>query len=341
MSKMTCKAIWVGVDLGQQQFVAAIAPQEESAPTIHLRHRAFANTAEGRKEFLRWLREEGLRPRQVSVCMEATGLLALHWARPMRRHLGAVSIVNPARPAAYAKALGIWDKTDKVDACVLAWFGRKNQPKPTKLPSPGDTRLKSLVRLRKRLEQVLQGWKQHLQGVGLGKRRGAPTAFLRAHEMLLDWIDEQIDELLFAEPQRRQDFNRLQTIPGVGAKTARLVLAELGDLRQYTRNELTALAGLYPRQYQSGTSVYKRPRLVKGGGAQLRAGLYFPAITAKRYCPTLHQSAQQLLKRGLAPKAVVGAVMRKLLLLMRALLVTNTDYNPNFPVQYGSQILTT
>lgn len=340
MSKMTCKSTWVGLDLGQQEFVAAIAPQEEQAPTIHVPHRAFPNTPVGRKDFLRWLREQGLKPREVSVCMEATGMLALHWARPMRRYLGVLAIVNPARPAAYAKALGIFDKTDRVDACVLAWFGRKNHPKASKLPSPADARLKNLVRLRRRLEQVLRGWKQHLQGIGLGKRRGAPTAFLRAHEGLLEWIDEQIDEIIFANPQQREDFERLQTIPGVGAKTARLVLAELGDLRQYSRTEITSLAGLFPRLHQSGTSVYKRPRLVKGGGAHLRSGLYFPAITAKRYCPTLHQSAQQLLKRGMAPKAVVGAIMRKLLLLMRALLVTNTNYDPNFPLQNTANTLT-
>lgn len=340
MSKSARKLTWVGVDLGQKEFVAAIAPQEETAPTIHLPHRAFANTPEGRHDFLRWLRTQGLKATQVSVCMEATGMLAVQWARPMRRKLGAVAIVNPARPAAYGKSLGIFDKTDRVDAVVLAWFGRKNQPKPRKLPSLRDTRVKSLVRLRRRVEQVLQGWKQHLQVIGLGKRRGAPTAFLRAHEALIEWIDEQIDELLFADPQRRVDFERLQTIPGVGAKTARLVLAELGDLRQYSRSEIISFTGLFPRLHQSGTSVEKRPRLVKGGGAHLRAGIYFPAITAKRYCPTLNQSAQNMLSRGMAPKAVVGAIMRKLLLLMRALLVSNTDYNPNHPLQNQGQPLT-
>lgn len=122
----------------------------------------------------------------------------------------------------------------------------------------------------------------------------------------------------------------MATIPGVGAKTTRVLLAHFGDLREYSRNELVCLAGLYPKQFQSGTSVRKKPKLAKGGGARIRAALYMAALTARRFCPHLKIFAQRLAEKGLSNMAILGAVMRKLLLLVRALVVSGKDYQADY-----------
>ena len=156
-------------------------------------------------------------------------------------------------------------------------------------------------------------------------------------ENFLKLIEKEMLELVGEDEQMEADFKRLQTIPGVAQRTALRVLAEMGDLRQYTRNELTALAGLYPRQYSSGTSVYRKPRLPKTGNQHLRTALYFPAMTAIRCCPTMADFVARLRKKGLTKKAVICAVMRKLLLLMRAIIIEREDYNPKFPKQNSTE----
>jgi transposase len=122
----------------------------------------------------------------------------------------------------------------------------------------------------------------------------------------------------------------MQTIPGVGAKTVRVLLAEFGDLSQYKRRELVALAGLFPVEHTSGTSVHKQARLAKGGRGQVRRYLYLCALSAIRYNPPLRAFAQRLRDNGKCGMQAVVAVMRKLLLVIRALIVSGQDFDPSF-----------
>ena len=118
----------------------------------------------------------------------------------------------------------------------------------------------------------------------------------------------------------------MATIPGVARKTVRATIAMFGDLRQYKRNEIVALAGLYPDEFLSGTSVHRKSKLVKGGGARLRGCLYMGTLTSRRKCPQLRAFADRLEGRGMHDKAMLCALMRKTLLLMRALVISETDY---------------
>lgn len=128
----------------------------------------------------------------------------------------------------------------------------------------------------------------------------------------------------------RADLARMTTIPGVGIVTAITVLAELGDLRRFASGrQLAAFAGVSPRRHESGSSVRGRTSMCKKGNPTVRSVLYMSALTTKRLPNGMATIYERLIANGKAPKAALGALMRKQLLLMRALLVRGEDYkNP-------------
>ena len=134
-----------------------------------------------------------------------------------------------------------------------------------------------------------------------------------------------------AAPQIKHDIELLKSIYGVGFIVAVVIIAELGDLRRFGKaRQLTAFAGVSPRIYQSGTSVSGRPRMCKKGNPRVRHVLYLSALVTIRGSNDLQRTYQRLLKEGKSPMAAIGAVMRKLLILMRALLITENTYDPDW-----------
>ena len=326
-----CKNIWIGVDLAKVSFHAAVA-SVDAHPTdwARLPNREFEHSAKGVDALCAWVERLGYGNGQIAgLCVEATGRLGWGFAELLKDRLGPVSIVNPARPVQFARSVGLREKTDRSDACVLALFGVALRPMPRPLPSERQHQLRELAGL-------YAGTRRDLTAVSNQLKEPIRCPFVRRRLKLkgrrltqdLKAIEGEMDALLSEQPQSTEDARRMQTIPGVGPKTARMLLAHLGDLRQYPRAELTARAGLYPRQYQSGTSVHKRPRLAKGGGQAIRTALYMAALSARRFCPHLRSFAEGLKQKGLSNMAILGAVMRKLLLLIRTLIVSAVDYNP-------------
>lgn len=326
-----CKSVWIGVDLAKSSFHAAIAPDDARAEDwARLNQQAFDHTQSGVDALCAWIASRGVGAEDIAgVCVEATGRLSWTFVELLNDRLGPVSIVNPARPVQFAKSVGLRDKTDRTDACVLALFGLALRPTPRPLPTGPQRQLRELARFYARNRRELTATENQL-------REPIASAFVRRRlqarrrQLLkeLEAIEREMDTLLDADAKLATDAELIQTIPGVARKTTRTVLAYLGDLSQYTRAEITACNGIYPRQYASGTSVYKRPRLAKAGGARVRAALYMAALSVRRYCPHMRAFAERLRSRGLSNKAVLCAVMRKLLLLMRALVVNQTPYQP-------------
>lgn len=328
-----CKPVWIGVDLASKGFVAAITdgetpPREWASLPV----KAFANTSKGRTSFAAWVNAQRAPDQPIAgVCLEATGRLAWDFARSMGERLGALSIVNPARPVAFARSLGLRDKTDRIDACVLALYGAAMRPAPKPLPTSLQRQLRELSALYHRAKKDLTACRNQLrETIQSPLVRSCLRKRLRAVEEEMALLEAELDRLIDSDEQLKKDARRVSTIPGIGEKTRRALLAHFGDLREYSRNELVSLAGLYPKRFQSGTSVHKQPKLAKGGGARIRATLYMAALSARKHCPQLKRFADRLEKNGLSKMAALGAVMRKLLLLARAVVVSGKDYQADY-----------
>jgi len=126
----------------------------------------------------------------------------------------------------------------------------------------------------------------------------------------------------------------LDSIPGIGEATAALLLAELGDMAQFSNaRQVAAFAGLVPRIRESGASVRGRSRLSKVGSSRLRKSLYFPAITALRFNPLIKALGLRLSAQGKSKMLIIGAAMRKLLHLAYGVLKSGRPFDPDFVPQ--------
>ncbi len=140
-----------------------------------------------------------------------------------------------------------------------------------------------------------------------------------------------ISEHIINHPDLKQQSDLLDSIPGIGAATAALLLAEIVNLKQYTSaRQVAAYAGLVPRERRSGSSVRGRVCLSKIGNARLRKALYFPAITALRSSDFFKAWAEPLRTRGKSKMSVIGAAMRKLIHLAYGVIKTGKPFDPNW-----------
>lgn len=265
-----------------------------SIDTCHLgKDRKFSNCRKGHLELLAWAKGAGL------FVMEATGSHHFALADLLAERGKAVSVVNPARAAHYARALGMKNKTDRADARVLAEYAARNDV-PRYVPaSPEARQLKKLVRHRERLVCSASGLRAQLK---------EQAALLKSQ---LQAVESRVKGLVADSAELRASVALLKSIPGVGDVTAWTVLSEAEGLSRFGgAKQLAAFAGVQPRIRQSGSST-GRAVMSKKGSAALRRALFMSAVTAIRVEGPARELFLRLVERGKARKSAVGAVMNK------------------------------
>jgi transposase len=313
----------VGIDISKDKFDAAFLDGER------WRERTFPNASRGHRALAAWLRRHA---GGVSwhACMEATGRYAETLAGFLHAEGFAVSVVNPAQVKAFGQSELLRAKTDAADARLIARFAAAHRPRPWTPAPPEQKKLQALMRHRDALLADRRRHENRLEGadpfVAASIRR-----VVKGLDKELRAVEREVRRHLAAHPPMRTDAELLATIPGVGATTAALILAEAPALRSLPdARALAAFAGLVPRHRQSGSSVRGRSRLAKTGNARLRRALYMPAVVAMKCNPLLRPFAQRLREAGKPMMAVVAAVMRKILHLAYGVLKHQKPFDPQW-----------
>jgi transposase len=315
----------LGLDIAKLTFHACLVRESGK-----LRHRAFANSAAGFSQLSEWLEKQGAG--HIHACMEATGTYYEALASSLHQQGHAVSVVNPAAVKDYARSRLSRTKNDRVDATLLAGFCAERRPALWAPPAPELRELQALVR---RLDSLIEMRTMEENRLSSGVM---VTAVRSSLEESIAYLTEQIKKTealirssIDRHPGLRHQRELLDSIPGIGEATAAVLLAEVPDLKQYgSARKVAALAGLVPRERQSGSSVRGRVRLSKIGNSRLRKALYFPAITALRCSPFFQAWAEGLRQRGKSKMAVIGAAMRKLIHLAYGVLKTGRPFDPEW-----------
>lgn len=314
----------VGIDVAKETLDVVLKQGDLS------RHATFKNTDAGYAQLEKWLVK--YQAVGVPVCMEATGQYSDGVAEYLHQQGYPVSVVNPKRIKAYGESQLKRNKTDKLDAYLIADFcGRQNPPVWN--PPPENVRhLRELVRRLDDLQGIRQQERNRLKA---GKLASEVREDLEAHIQHLDQrmraIERRIADLVAQDPQLKQMFDLLISIPGIGAKTAYGLISEIPLLGQYKHvNELIAFCGINPRLRRSGTSINAVPRLSKIGSSSIRKALFFPAIVAMKHNPIIAAFSERLLKKGKSKMCVIGAAMRKLMHLVFGVLKTGQPFDPNY-----------
>jgi transposase len=282
--------------------------------------------------WVRALPEMDLESSECVAVMEATGTYSTELAAWLvaQEQRTKPCIVNPHDAAHHRKSLGLRNNTDKLAARALALFGLERRPQPYQELAPERAELRALSRYRDHLVQQRTAMKNRL-------KETAPSKWVRKREQAeLKHLDKAIlgvEKQLRAHVQKHEDLKHdlelLTSVPGVGFLTAVVLLAEIGDLRRFGRaKQLSAFTGLSPAHNESGTSVRGRVQMSKKGNGRARQALYLAAMTTIRYQSSLSEYYTQLLGQGKCPKAALGAIMRKLLTILRAMCIHNQKFNP-------------
>lgn len=157
-------------------------------------------------------------------------------------------------------------------------------------------------------------------------------------ESHIAWLAKEIAELqhtindhIDGHPELKQDADLIASIPGIGEVTVAKVLAYAGDIRRFANGKaLAAFIGVSPRQRQSGSSVKGRTMISRTGHADLRKALYMPGMVALRHNTVLQVFGERMKANGLAPKAVIGAAMRKLVHIIYGVVKSGKPFDANF-----------
>jgi transposase len=285
----------------------------------------FENSPAGFRALQEWLASFSLS--SVHACLEATGTYGDAAALFLHEHGHVVSLVNPFRIKGYAASKLQRNKTDKADARLIAEFCATQNPPPWTPPALEIRQLQALTRRIETLTEMLQMEKN--------RRESAPAETHDSLDRIITALAEEIAKLqheinqhLDQHPQLKAKRDLLLSIPGVGEKTAQLLLSEVDFARYDDARQVAAAAGVTPRKQESGSSL-KRTSLSKLGNGRIRKALYFPAIVATRRNQIIKEFAARLKKNGKTPMQIVCAAMRKLLHQAFGVLKHNCPFNPD------------
>ncbi len=289
----------------------------------------FPNTAGGHRKLVKWLQK--IDAAAGHVCLEATGRYGEEVARCLHGAGYTVSIVNPRIIKRYAQVQGLRNKTDQLDAKLLATYCQREQPRSWQPPTPQQRKLQALTRY---LDDLKENRTSQINRLKAGTHPDEVATSLRTVIELLSeqikTVGEQISDHINQHPELQRDRDLLVSIDGIGETTAAIVLAELPHIANFSNaKQLAAYAGLTPQQLQSGQSHY-HAGLLKLGSKHLRTALFFPAISAIRHNKPLAAFARRLAERGKRKMSIVVAVMRKLLHYIFAILTKQQPFDPDY-----------
>lgn len=309
----------LGIDISKASFDACLLLEEKRL------YKAFKNNPGGFADLQRWLEKAGAT--QVHACLESTGTYGDDLAEFLHETGHTVSVVNPARIHSYARSRLSRNKTDKGDAHLIALFCQSEKPEVWQ-PTPAEVKeLRALVR---RLEDLTQ---MRVAEVNRSKASAHPAVQASLEQLLasldaqIKALSEAIKEHILKHPLLERQQELLTSIVGIGEKTAHKLLAEIDITKFKDAKALAAFLGLTPKHHNSGTSVRGRPRLSKTGSPSLRKALYFPAISAMNWCPSMQAFCTRLRAKGKPKMVVVGAVMRKLVHIVYGVLKHGNPYS--------------
>jgi transposase len=307
---MTPTNVYLGLDIHKATLVGSLA-----GATFTLDNQSCGHAA-----LCRRIQAHGA---PVQVVCEASGGYERSVVTALRQAGLPVSVLHPLRARRLAEGLGYVAKNDRLDAAALARIGALLTPAPTVPPPQEVTTLAALVTRRDQLVELLRREKHHGETTTEKVLLRDLAQSLAALQKRLLKIETLITAHLQAHPTLAHKAQRLQQASGVGLVGAVTLLAILPELGSGSRARISSLAGLAPRDHDSGS--YRGPRHVHGGRPKVRRILYLCALSAVRHSPPLRDFYLRLRNAGKPPKLALVAAARKLLTHLHAALK-----NPNF-----------
>ena len=299
------RELFVGIDVSKGQVAVNVHGREENW--------LFPNDAEGFGQLIATL--QPLSPTLIVV--EATGGYEFVMVAELCAAGLPVAVVNPTRVRRFADSLGQLAKTDRIDARVIAHFASVARPPVRRLQSEEAGYLSALVERRRQVIVMLTAEKNRLYTSPL-RLRSDVQEHIDWLESKLKELDDELGDMIRRSPIWREKEALLRSAPGVGPVTAVTLLVDLPELGTLNRQKIAALVGVAPFNKDSGRKRGKRR--IFGGRASVRRTLYMAALAATKFNPVIRRFYESLVARGKEKKVALTACMRRLLVILNAML---------------------
>lgn len=297
MTKIIC-----GVDVSKDHLDASLASGRARV----------ANAAEGIAELIAFCRRHGVE----LVVLEATGgyerlAFSLLWEAGL-----VCAVVNPHQVCGLAEALGFLEKTDRIDAAVIARYGELCEPEPRTPADANQDRLRALVIRLRQLTAIKTGQTNQRRLVRDPSALASIDEILSLIKRQVRTLSAEIAILIGDDPLWQALDRAFHEIKGVADRTVATLMAEFAEIGTISNKAAGKLAGLAPMAKDSGKHSGKRR--VRGGRRSLRAILFVVADVVRRHNPDFADFHRRLSDAGKSKKEIRIALARKLLVRLNA-----------------------
>lgn len=236
-----------------------------------------------------------------------------------------VIVINPRRVRDYARSMGLIAKTDAIDAKVLAEFATSPRLSRRELP---DASARQRMAWIARRDQLIQS---HVAESNRLEHATDPLVVKSVRQMLallekqIAALDQKLAEHVADDPQLQRKAEIIDSVPGLGAITATMLVTRLPELGRVNRRQIAALVGVAPMNRDSGQ--YRGKRMTGGGRTRIQSALYMPVLAVIRCNRRLRVFYQRLLASGKCKMTAIVATMRKLLTILNTMIQQNQLWN--------------
>lgn len=319
---MQTQTNYTGIDISKLFFDVAVPDEGQ------YRYYKFSNNTTGFEALVKVI---GL---QTQVVMEASGPYYLRLACYLHAKGIDVSVINPLVIRRFCQMRMSRAKTDKKDARMIAEYGKTEQPllwEPPKQHMITLQQMEALLFSLNKEHTALSNQMESFVSSGLfdKKLNRMINRELMHKQDLIKKLTEDMQQI--AQEHYSSMLAHLQSIPGLGKKTAMMLVVLSGGFSRFDDyRKLSSYIGICPRIFESGTSVKGKARICKMGMSRIRAMLYVCAWSAKRCNKACRDLYERLIAKGKAKKLALIAVANKLLKQAFAVATSQTNYNENY-----------
>ena len=306
--------LYVGIDVAKDSFDVASKPSGLA--------RSLPNDPAGRQRLLHALHSHSV----ALIVLEATGGYERSLAADLLGAGHKVVVANPRQVRDFARGIGRLAKTDRLDAQVLAQFAAMVKPRPRQESSPEAVDLAELVTRRHQLSDLATQESNRLPHARHLDVKRSLKKSLRAIDKQIDDLDKLIRQNIDADDGLRHKDEIVQSFKGVGPGTSAMLLSHLPELGRLNRQQIAALAGLAPWDFQSGK--WAGQSHIWGGRMPVRNMLYMAAMSAIRFNKVIRKFFQRLDSKGKLFKVAMTACMRKILVILNTLVRNDCLWSP-------------
>ena len=293
-----------------------------------LRKKIVDNSVSGFKSLRNWISKNNID--NPYFCLESPGCYSEGVAEFFHKLGFKVSVVNPLQIKSFRSSKLIRQKTDSVDAQIIAEFCLQNAPAAWKPRSPKQKELHYLNVRISALKTELNRASNALENENLSKvilkSIHDEIKFLKNQIALLE---DKAQKIINSNQTLKEQFDRITEIKGIGKKLALAIIADMPDVSNFQKSgQFSAFAGVSPSHFQSGSSVCGKSHISRLGSKSIRKVLYMSALVVKNHNPHFQKFVQKLQKKGKAQKVIIVAIMRKLMCILFGMLKNSSNFDP-------------